>query len=120
MHATTILLPLFITLGVSLPMFPVARPYIPSGLGPLPSITTNAYITARGNVSDDGGKIAAGPVPGRWRHTHGNLSRENGAEMGYMGGECGEGISCAGEVQAVEELPAKRDMGDCEKGMWGC
>jgi hypothetical protein len=37
-----------------------------------------------------------------------------------MGGECGEGISCAGEVQAVEELPAKRDMGDCEKGMWGC
>ncbi|KAH6864905.1 hypothetical protein BKA58DRAFT_442969 [Alternaria rosae] len=117
MYYKTIIFSLFITLGLSLPIFPVARPYIPSGIGTLPLITTSDFIVARAkdNDADDGAVI-----PEKWRHTHGKLFEETEAEKRYMGGECRGDIACGSDVQAVKEVVQERDLGDCKEGIWGC
>jgi hypothetical protein len=103
MYIRAFILSLFITLGISLPIFLVARPYIPSGLGLLPSITTNAYIVPRGLVNTQG-EIEMGPIPEKWKHTHGTLSPETKTEGQYLGGECGEGVGCAGLIDDLKEI----------------
>ncbi|CAG5186410.1 uncharacterized protein ALTATR162_LOCUS11578 [Alternaria atra] len=132
MYTTVFILSLFIPPGISLPIFPVASPYIPSGLGPLPSITTNAYNVPRGLVNTQE-EIVTGPIPEKWKHTHGTLSPVTKTERQYLGGECGEGVGCAGLIDDLKEINKKikdelkekielegRDLGDCKPWMWGC
>ena len=96
MHFNTIFISLFITLGLSLPMFPNPRPYIPSGMGTLPLITTSDFVVARASPNDVDDEVV---IPDKWRHTHGKLFEETKAE---------------------KLVVQKRDLGDCKEGMWGC
>ncbi|KAG9186079.1 hypothetical protein G6011_02635 [Alternaria panax] len=135
MYTKAFLICLFISLGITLPVFPVARPFIPSGLGSLPTITTKAYIVPRGLVNTEDG-LVTGPIPEKWKHTHGVLQYpEPEAEKRSMNGGCGEGVACAGlkdlfhsfKDKILEELDdrdlgkhEKKELGDCKPWMWGC
>jgi hypothetical protein len=122
MHYKTLILSLPVTLGLSRPIFPVARPYIPNGLYTLAPITTNPYNIARASVNSEDNEIVTGPIPDKWKHTHGKLFQDTEAEKRVKVKKCAGGIPCASASadQVARLLLQKRDMGDCEEGMWGC
>ncbi|RYN99646.1 hypothetical protein AA0120_g2013 [Alternaria tenuissima] len=93
-YAKALVLSLFISLGIALPVFPVARPYIPSSLGALGPIAR--VVTEAKN------EVLTAPIPKKWMHTHGfSKSEEPEAKKRSIVGDCPEGVACAGLIKDV-------------------
>jgi hypothetical protein len=88
MYAKSFVLSLFISLGIALPVFPVARPYVPSSLGtpgPIARVVTEAEH-----------EVLTAPIPKKWMHTHSfSKSEEPEAKKRSTVGDCPEGVACA-------------------------
>ena len=94
MYARALVLSLFISLGIALPIFPVARPYIPSSLGALGPIAR--VVTEAEN------EVLTAPIPKKWMHTHGfSKPEEPEAKKRSTVGDCPEGVACAGLIKDV-------------------
>ncbi|CAN9454335.1 unnamed protein product [Alternaria alternata] len=94
MYAKAFVLFLFISLGIALPIFPVARPYIPSSLGALGPIAR--VVTEAEN------EVLTAPIPKKWMHTHGfSKPEEPEAKKRSTVGDCPEGVACAGLIKDV-------------------
>ena len=88
MYARAFVLSLFISLGIAIPIFPVARPYIPSSLGTLGPIAR--VVTEAEN------EVLTAPIPKKWMHTHDFAkSEEPEAKKRSMVEDCPEGVACA-------------------------
>jgi hypothetical protein len=109
MYARAFVLSLFISLGIALPIFPVARPYIPSSLGTLGPIARS--------VIEAENEVLTAPIPKKWMHTHSFAhSWEPEAEKRSTGGDCPEGVACAGledMIRIMDEVleEAKKQIG---------
>jgi hypothetical protein len=94
MYAKAFVLSLFISLGIALLIFPVARPYIPSSLGALGPIAR--VVTEAEN------EVLTAPIPRKWMHTHGFAKPEEPeAKKRSTVGDCPEGVACAGIIKDV-------------------
>ena len=94
MYARAFVLSLSISLGIAIPISPVARPYIPSSLGTLGPIAR--VVTEAEN------EVLTAPIPKKWMHTHGfSESEEPEAKMRSTVRDCPEGIACAGLIKDV-------------------
>jgi hypothetical protein len=94
MYPRALIVSLFISLGFALPIFPVARPYIPSSLGALGPIAR--VVTEAEN------EVLTAPIPKKWMHTHGFSKPEKPeAKKRSTVGDCPEGVACAGLIKDV-------------------
>ena len=88
MYARAFVLSLSISLGIAIPISPVARPYIPSSLGTLGPIAR--VVTEAEN------EVLTAPIPKKWMHTHDFAkSEEPEAKKRSMVEDCPEGVACA-------------------------
>jgi hypothetical protein len=109
MYARAFVLSLFISLGIALPMFSVARPYIQSNLGALGPIAR--VVTEAEN------EVLTAPIPKKWMYTHGFAKSEDPeAKKRSTVGDCPEGVACAfldDMIRTMDKVleKAKEDIG---------